>query len=158
MGKPLISLTYLYFCKGAVMSDTSLNTRPIYSRNPDVQWTQSITAANTAKDGTGTVSTIFTADATNGGRVEKIKIRALGTNVATVLRVFINNGSTNATAANNVLYYEATIAATTLSEVAALVDNEIPIGISLPAGYKLNVTLGTAVSAGLSVTAVGGKY
>lgn len=135
------------------------NTAPIYSRLPDVQWpAAAIASANTAKDGTGTVATVFTADATNGGRVEKLKVRGLGTNVATVLRIFINNGSTNATAANNALYMEATIAATTLSEVAALADNEILLNLALPAGYKLNVTIGTAVAAGLMVTAVGGKY
>lgn len=135
------------------------NTNPIYSRTADVQW-GTISAANTAKDGTGTVVTVFTADATEGGRIERVKVRALGTNVATVMRFFVNNGSTNATAANNSLIFEATIAATTLSEVAALVDNDIkfPDPISLPAGYKLNVTIGTAVAAGLAVTAIGGKY
>lgn len=134
------------------------NTAPIFSRIPDVQWMNSITAANTAKDGTGTVNTVFTADATNGGRVEKLKVRPLGTNVATVLRIFINNGSTNTTAANNALYMEMTIAATTLSEVAALADTEIALNLPLPPGYKLNVTLGTAIAAGVAVTAVGGKY
>lgn len=141
------------------MSDTTLNTKPIYSRAPDVQWGASVLAtANTAKDGTGTVLTIFTSDATNGGRVEKVKVRAIGTNVATALRVFINNGSTNATAANNVLYQEMTIAATTLSEVAALADNEMVLALPLPAGYKLNVTIGTTVAAGLMVSCVAGKY
>jgi hypothetical protein len=133
------------------------NTTPIYSKAPDIQWCV-IDTANTAKDGTGTVGTAFTADATNGGRVEKLKVRAKGTNVATVLRVWINNGSTNATAGNNTLIYEVTIAATTLSEVAALADTEIPLGIALPLGYKINVTIGTTVAAGLHVTAIGGKY
>jgi len=133
------------------------NVNPIYSRTPDVQWSE-VATANTAKDGTGTVVTVFTADATEGGRVEKLKIRAKGTNTATALRVWINNGSTNATAANNTLYTEATIAATTLSEVAALVDNEIILNLALPAGYKINVTIGTTVAAGLHVCAVGGKY
>lgn len=134
-----------------------LNTAPIYSAAPIVAW-GTVATANTAKDGTGTVVTVFTADATNGGRIEKLKIRAAGTNVATVLRVFINNGSTNATAANNSLYAEMTIAATTLSEVAALADNELSLGLSLPAGYCINITIGTTVAAGLSVTGVGGKY
>ncbi len=140
------------------MTDTVLNTKPIYSRSPQVEWGAALNAANTAKDGTGTVSTVFTADATNGGRVEKLKIRALGTNVATVLRIFVNNGSTNATAANNSLYHEATIAATTLSEVAQLADNEIFLNLALPPGYKILCTIGTTVAAGLQVTAVGGKY
>ena len=137
------------------------NTKPIYSRVADIQW-GSISAANTAKDGTGTVVTVFTADATNGGRVERLRIRALGTNVATVLRVFINNGSTNTTAANNSLYEEITLPSTTLSETAQLTNREIVFndgnGLVLPPGYKINVTLGTAVSAGYQVTAVGGKY
>lgn len=139
------------------MSDTTLNTKPIYSRQPNLAW-GTVATANTAKDGTGTVVTVFTADATNGGRIEKLKVRAAGTNVATVLRVFINNGSTNATAANNTLYTEATIAATTLSEVAALADNEIPLNLTLKPGYKINVTIGTTVAAGLAVTGVGGDY
>lgn len=139
------------------MTDTSLNTKPIFSGNPIIAW-GTIATANTAKDGTGTVVTVFTADATNGGRIEKIKVRAAGTNVATALRVFINNGSTNATAANNSLYTEATIAATTLSEVAALADNEIPLNLALPAGHKINITIGTTVAAGLACTGVGGKY
>ena len=143
------------------------NSIPIYSKVGDVQW-GTVTTANTAKDGTGTVVTVFTADATNGGRVEKIRARALGTNVASVMRVFINNGSTNATAANNTLFAEVTLPATTLSEVAALALVEIPnnytvadatgFPIVLPPGYKLNITIGTTVAAGYAVTAVGGKY
>jgi hypothetical protein len=139
------------------MTDTVLNTKPIYSSVPIINW-GTVATANTAKDGTGTVVTVFTADASNGGRIEKLKIRAAGTNVATVLRVFINNGSSNATPANNTLYTEATIAATTLSEVAALADTEIALALALPAGYKINITIGTTVAAGLAVTGVGGKY
>jgi hypothetical protein len=135
----------------------AMNTAPIYSAAPIVTW-GTVTTANTAKDGTGTVVTVFTADATNGGRVEKLKVRAAGTNVATALRVFLNNGSTNATAGNNTLLTEATIAATTLSEVAALADTEISLQLALPAGYKINITIGTTVAAGLHVTAIGGKY
>lgn len=135
------------------------NISPIFSRLPDVQWIGAVATANTTKDLTsGTIYLIWTADATNGGRLEKLKIRALGTNVATVLRMWLNNGSTTATAANNTLYMEATIAATTVSEVAALADNEISLGLSVPAGYRVYVTIGTAVAAGLGVTGVGGKY
>ena len=114
-------------------------------------------AANTAKDGTGTVSTIFTAGA-DGAFVQKLVARPLGTNIATVLRVFINNGGVNATAANNALVAEMTLPATTLSEVAAQPPYELPLNFALPAGYKLNATLGTAVAAGYQVSALGGTY
>lgn len=142
------------------------NTIPIYSKAGQVNWGPSIiTAANTNKDGTGTVVTIFTADATNGGRVERVRAKALGTNVATVLRVFINNGADPTVASNNILYAEVTLAASTLSEVAAIVQVELPnasdttaFPLVLPAGYKLTVTIGTAVAAGYAVSAVGGTY
>lgn len=132
------------------------NTSPIFPLTPKAEWC-TLTTANTAKDGTGTVGTCFTAG-TNGARVDFLKVRALGTNVATVLRVFVNNGSDNTIASNNSLILEATISATTLSEVAMLADNLITLDISIPPGYKINVTNGTAVAAGLQVTGFGGDY
>jgi len=135
------------------------NVSPIYSRLADVQWIGAITAANTTKDLTsGTNYLVWTADATNGGRLEKLKIRPLGTNVATVMRIWINNGSTTGTAANNTLYQEVTLGATTVSEVAAQTDNDATLNLALPASYRVYVTIGTAVSAGFGVTGVGGKY
>lgn len=141
------------------------NTTPIFPLTPKTSWGK-LTAANTAKDGTGTVVELFTAGA-NGARIDQIKVRALGTNVATVLRLFVNNGLTQATATNNSLIHEATIAATTLSETAALADNDITISKgsdvvppiqTLPPGYKILATIGTAVAAGLQVTVSGGDY
>lgn len=135
------------------------NTLPIYTRVPDIQWAPAaITAANTAMDGTGTVDTVFTADATNGGFISKIKIRPAGTNVASLIRVFINNGGSSATPANNILFTEMPLPATTLSQVAAMQDFEIMLNIALPANYKVNVVLGTAVAAGYYVSVIGGKY
>jgi len=134
------------------------NNTPIFSKVARVEWANGITAANTAKDGTGTVDTIFTADATNGSYLQKLVIRPRGTNVATVLRVFLNNGATNATAANNVLIGEVSMPATTNTETAAIIGSELPLNIPIPAGYKVNVTLGTAVAGGYAVSAFGGDY
>lgn len=134
------------------------NINPIFTDTPHLEWGATpVTTANTAKDGTGTVLTVFTAGA-DGSFVQRLRFRAAGTNVATVARVFINNGSTNATAANNVLFDELTLAATTLSETAALANYELPLNIVLPAGYTINVTIGTTVAAGYYVSAVGGDY
>jgi hypothetical protein len=135
------------------------NTQPIFSVAGDVEWGATVlTTQNTAKDGTGTVLNVFTADATNGGFVQRIRFRPAGTNIATVARVFINNGSANSTPANNILYDEITLAATTLSEVSALAVYELPLNFALPPGYKLNVTLGTTVAAGYYVSVIGGRY
>jgi hypothetical protein len=133
------------------------NTAPIFSKQAEVAWA-AVTAANTAKDGTGTVDTVFTADATNGSFFNKLIIRPRGTNVATVLRVFLNNGSTNATAANNSLISEVTLPATTNIETASIAGTELSFNFPIPAGYKVNVTLGTAVAGGYAVTGIGGDY
>lgn len=141
------------------------NTTPIFPLTPKISWGKVLTA-NIAKDGTGTMVPVFTAGV-NGSKIDQIKVRALGTNVATVLRFFINNGSDNATAANNTLIHEVTISATILSEVAALTDNDILItkGVEvmvpipyLPPGYKINVAVGTTIAAGLQVTVHGADY
>jgi hypothetical protein len=134
------------------------NTSPIFTLIPETQWgTTAITTANTAKDGTGTVLTVFTAGA-DGSYIQRVRFRPSGTCVQTVARLFINNGSTNATAANNILFDEITLSAITLSETAAQPSFEIPLNFAIPAGYKLNITIGTTVAAGWYVSAVGGDY
>jgi hypothetical protein len=142
-------------------------------------------AANTATDGTGTLDaagtatgtashlgTLFTSDATNGSRVERIRFMAEGTNVATVCRIFRNNGSTNGTAMNNVLVAEIALPATTASN-SALINatvKELPnpstdtaydvtaFPIVLAPGEKLMACLGTAVASWWDVCAFGGAY
>jgi len=160
------------------------NTAQILSR-VGVIGSCKLQAANTATDGTGTLDaagtattttghlgTLFAADATNGGRVERIRFMAEGTNVATVARVFVNNGSANTTAMNNVLVAEVALPATTASNNAAINSSliELPtppqvvavdlsaLPIVLPPGYKLMVCLGTAVASYWDVTAFGGAY
>ena len=137
---------------------TTLNTQPIFTASGDTQWAVSAVTANTTKDLTlGTNYLVFSASS-NGGYVQRLRFRALGTNVATVDRVFINNGSTNATQVNNVLWDEVSLPATTVSETSALATYEVPLNFALPAGYRLYVTLGTGVAAGYSITCIGGKY
>lgn len=135
------------------------NTAPIYTLAPDVQWIGAVAAANTTVDLTaGTIYLVFTADATNGGFIQRIRFRSLGTNIATVARIWINNGSATSTAANNTLFDEITLAATTVSQVAALANYEVPLNFALIAGYRIYVTVGTTVAAGYGVTIIGGKY
>ena len=136
------------------------NTSPIFSKVGDIQWnTTPIVTANTTTDlTTGTSYLIFTADATNGGYVQKLRIRSLGTNVTTVMRIWLNNGSTNATASNNILYDEISLASSTVSQTTALSVYELPLNFALPLGYKIYATLGTTVVAGYDVTCIAGKY
>ncbi|SRR6266566_2028092 len=142
------------------------NTSPIFTLTPQVNWGSAdgdggtagpLKTANTAKDGTGTVLTVFTAGA-QGGFVKEVRVRPVGTNVATVLRLFINNGSAHTTAANNALVDEVSIPAATISETSAQAITIIPCNFALPASYTLIVTIGTTVAAGVFVSAFGGAY
>lgn len=135
------------------------NTSPIFTGIPDIQWIDAVATANTTRDLTsGTSYLVFTADATNGGFLDKIRFSPKGTNILTVARIWINNGSTTGTAANNCLFQEVTLIATTASETGALNFTEIPLNFPLPLGYRIYVTLGTTVAAGFMVNLIGGKY
>lgn len=144
------------------------NTSPIFPLTPVNSWVSG-TAANAATPGvtanttfdltSGTIyGPIFTGKAVDGSRLDFIKVRALGTNVATVIRIWINNGSATGTAANNTLYIERTLSATTVSQTAEQPDVMVPMTISIPAGYRIYATFGTAVAAGYHLTGVGGDY
>ena len=132
------------------------NTAPIYPVLPKMAWGKLVTA-NTAMDGTGTQVTVYTAGA-NGARVDKLRLKSLGTNIQTVLRVFVNNGATNATATNNSLIAELTLPATTASNTDGALDRVLLLDVALPPSYVLNCAIGTTVATGWQVTAEGGDY
>ena len=147
------------------------NIDPVYSKvgrhgngGTATTFRVSTSTANTAFDGTGTLGTAiweaFTADATNGSFLRSIvcKVTSTGVGVASVLRIFINNGSTNATATNNALYKELSLPAITATQTAATPDFEIPCNIMLPAGYKILYCFGTAPVNTWMVFGVGGDY
>ena len=54
----------------------------------------SVSTANTARNGTGTIATIFTGG-TNGSRIDDITVIATGTVTAGVVRLFLNDGTTS---------------------------------------------------------------
>lgn len=97
------------------------NTNPIFSLVPVVSFgTVTGSVGLTRSDGVGTVGTdiflLFTADATNGSYVSKIRVSAAATTstsmTASVLRFYISSVSSGATtAANTVLYQEVAVAA-----------------------------------------------
>jgi hypothetical protein len=141
------------------------NTYPIFSRAGDVSnngttgMNQLITAAANDYTGAGANnSLIFTADATNGGFIQRIRAKAGGTNVASVARFFINNGSVNTTAANNTFHGELSLPATTIIATTATIDLDYPMNFVIPAGFRIYVGLGTAVAAGWVFQPIAGKY
>ena len=129
---------------------------PIFPATPKVSWGKLIDD-NINYDGTGDVVELFVAGE-NGSRIDSIKVKPLGTNVATVLRLFVNNGSSPTTPANNSLIFELTLPETTASQVASLAEYQEVLDFAVPAGYKLYGSLGTEVASGYQVTVFGGDY
>lgn len=145
------------------------NNDPIYTRVADIQFaaTNPITAALTAGNisaynGTDANAVLlYTADATNGSFVQRIRMKCgaiTGTSAASVFRIWVNNGSTNGTAGNNGYIGEIALPAVTVSAAAATAEVDYPLNLPLPPGYKLYGGLGTAVTTGWHVTTIAGKY
>lgn len=141
------------------------NVIPIFPRgaantnNGSTGMNQLITAA--ANDYTGisaNYSLIWTADASNGGYLKFIRAKSGGTNVASVARFFLNNGSTPGTAANNMFMGELGLPATTAIATAPTADLEFPVYHWFEAGFRIYVGLATAVAAGWVFSPWGGKF
>jgi hypothetical protein len=139
------------------------NTAPIFPLTPNsgvMNCILSTAMTNTkAMDGTETAGTAlalaFTAGA-NGARVDSVTVRytatngstATGTSAATVIRLFLNNGSANTTATNNKRLGEIFIPAQAVVALATgiLPEYELSLDIAIPAGYK--IFAGSTVAAG----------
>ena len=138
------------------------NATPIFSRVGSISLGSAITAVVTDYLGTGANNVVlnYTADATNGGFVQRIRFKAAGTNAVSVARIYFNNGSTNATATNNTFYGEISLPATTGSTTAATVDIDYPINVALPPGYKIVVGISatTTLANGWVPTVIAGQY
>jgi len=69
------------------------NISPIFSRAGDIQGGVILTTGANDYSGQNINNAIvFSADPSNGGYIQRLRFKALGTNVATVCRIFINNG------------------------------------------------------------------
>lgn len=141
------------------------NSDPIYTRLGDVSangTTGMATDLVTATaDYTGISANhvlVFTADATNGGFVVRLRFQAKGTNVASVARIYINNGSIQTTATNNSFYGQISLPGTTAINTAATTEIDYPMNLALGASFRIYVGLGTTVAAGWVCVAIGGKY
>lgn len=130
--------------------------QPVFPATPKVGSGKVLTA-NAAVDGTGTLVPIFTAGA-NGAIVDSLSIVHLGTNVVTVLRVFVKDG------ANYDLIFEKTVAANTVSQVAESVQYDVLFNgtdrkrLTLPANAQLMACVGTTIASGIQCSCFGGDY
>lgn len=136
------------------------NTIPIFVITPNAK-TSNIAAANTARDGSGTLVTAFTAG-TNGSRVDFIVFTssqsAVGASAARVQRVFL----TDTAGANPRLIAEVAMSAVTSSNTAIGATQTITFtnGLVIASGQLVKVTqsvFGSAADA-TDVLVRGGDY
>lgn len=132
---------------------------------------KSTTTANTKSDGTGTIGTdmllAFTADATYGAYVEKVRIQAQGSTASTpttasVARIYISSQTAGATTNSNTwLWREVRLNSVTVDQpTAALSYTDVDLDFSLPPGYTILVSMPHAAAAGTSwaFNVIGGDY
>lgn len=148
------------------------NTNPIFTLVPNVTqsiWTQNQTG-NVKSDGTGTVGTnlvvAFTAGS-NGSFLQKIRASpaaalAATATTGTVLRVFLSSANAGSITTGSIsqLAEMACPAQTACQTTVAVTPVEIPLGMLVPSGSFILVSMHAAAAANTSwqFIAIGGDY
>jgi hypothetical protein len=108
-----------------------------------------VSVANTARNGTGTIVTVFTAGA-SGSRIDDIYITATGTATAGVVRLFLNDGT------NTYLWKENLVTATTPSTTVAVFQAVLlNQALVLQSGWSLRASTNNAETFNIQVTRAG---
>jgi hypothetical protein len=157
----------------------AVNTSPVFISTPVVTVTKiPVTQAIVASDGSsagnnaiGSMVKIFTANATNGSWVDKIRVIPYGTTAnttitQTLIRVFLsseNQLGTNATTnANTALLEEIQISASPVADGAVAATNyyDIPVFIPIGPGRYLHAcqTIVPVANTGWQIIVIGGDY
>jgi len=69
------------------------NTAPIFSRQGEIEGSAVLTTAAADYTGQGVNNTSVFVAGTDGSFIQRLRFKALGTNTASVARIFLNNGS-----------------------------------------------------------------
>ena len=127
-----------------------MSNYPQYCATPKAAIGQ-LASANTNRDGTGTIVTVFTAGA-NGSRIDVVDIQGTGTTTAGMVRLFIHDGT------NARLWKEIPVTAITPSGTTSAFAYKlaIPEGLILPTGYSLRAAPHNAET--FNVIARGGDF
>lgn len=125
-----------------------MSTSAQYAATPKTAVAQ-VTTANTARDGTGTLATVFTAG-TSGSRIDDIAIIATGTTTAGMVRLFLHDG-TNARLWREVAVSAITPSAT-VSPFSSLLGN---LALVLQSGWSLRASTHNAETFNVLVTRAG---
>jgi len=141
-------------------------TSPIFTNVPRNGFAK-VTGVDGSMDGIDAdVKVVFTAHATNGSFLQRLIMQPISTSGSTTtsaasLRVYLNNGSTVGTAANNQLIKEWSLAAIAVNVAGTTMSTgyELPLNIQIAPGYAIYVGV-TAMAANTqwNITSVHGDY
>lgn len=131
----------------------AVTATPIFVQTPKIA-VGSLATANTNRDGSGTIATIYTAGA-NGSRIDHIDVIAIGATTAGVVRLYIHDGSSAH------LWKELLVPAVTPSTSIGVWSYSLDCskeanGLFLPSGYSLRASTHNAEN--FRVHAVGGDF
>lgn len=131
---------------------------PPFTQTPKIASTV-LTAANTARDGSGTIPTLLTVDATNGGYVKRITfISSPATAAAAAAKVFLVFVSTDGGTTWRFLRESAVATATNSTTAVGIISIiTFPDGLVLPAAAKVGVAM-TVRGSAADDTTVTGEY
>jgi hypothetical protein len=114
----------------------AMNTEAIFTKTGVIGIGQ-VSAANTNRDGTGTIVDIVTG-AADQTRIHKIRIKAVGTTIAGMIRLYISDGT------NTRLWTEMPVTAVTPSATLQSFEQTIYLfgedALVLPTNYKLRAS------------------
>jgi hypothetical protein len=129
-------------------------TSPIFPQAPIIGIASMVsnTAVTARTNIVGTTGlTQLTANSTNGSRIDFIEVQGQGTTVATIVDLWLNDGT------NSYLVEEISLPAATANTTAFAASNTIAFTkLTLPPTYRLFVS--QQVSANVTVFAFGGTY
>lgn len=114
-----------------------------------------ISTANTNRDGTGTIDTVFTAGA-NGARIDSVEVQATATVTAGMIRLFIHDGT------SAFLFAEVSVSASTPSATVPAYSAQFTtsttavLPIVIPTGFSLRASTNNAES--FNIIAFGGDF
>lgn len=140
------------------------NNQPIFTKkgnltaNGGTTMSQGVVTATGDYTGVSANHQLIHTAGADGSYVKRIHCVATGTCTASVLRIYLNNGSTNTTATNNQFLGQVSLPATTAINTAATAEVDYPLEMPIPAGFRIYVGLGTTVAASWICTAVAGDY
>ena len=108
-----------------------------------------VTTANTNRNGTGTIVSVFTAGS-SGSRIDDIFIVSTGTTTAGVVRLFISDGT------NIRLWQEILVSAVTPSTTVAVWSSSLlNQALVIPSGYSLQASTQNSETFNILVTRAG---